>query len=283
MTKTETYYKDLFTNRQSIVETVLKNVEVPMHGIREFPEMIAAAKKGVLTPDEKELYKTAFTNYKKVLNALLKQTVSDMNFKRTRLDLSHIFRFIMGGSINTGKFVDHVTNHCFSSLLSTIVYNGGARNNFTYDKTITEAAILAENDFNSIVIKRSEEDYLNSRIAPHFLYLLLGFVFNISVMEEDYTRYFSEKDTETKKYYVFVDTFDDRTTIMTLSLDRSSVYADVFFRLYLDELIEKLRTTINKIGDDDVKVKDRSRLTLYDPSARKSSTTPKKDNDAVVG
>ena len=270
MTKTETYQHDIYTNRMQIVENLLKNNPQNSQGLKNFPQMIQGAKKGILTPVEKEAYKAAFANYKNILNALFAQAVSDMYFKRSRLDLSNVFRFIMGGSINSGKFVDHVTNHCFSNLLSTVTIGGIQRPNFSYDKTITEQSILSENNFNHVMVKRSEDEYMQNRTPPHLLYLLLGFIFNTSVMEEEHSKYFNDKDADAKKYFVFVDMFADRTNIMTIALDRSSVYADVFFRLYLDELIEKLRTTINKMGGDDVKVKDRNRMTLYDPSDRKA-------------
>ncbi|MEK6794816.1 MAG: hypothetical protein AABZ39_08575 [Spirochaetota bacterium] len=269
MSRFESYLRDLTATRLSIIAGVLKTPKVNTRRLGKFPELLYAAKKGALSDGVLEEYKAAYLEYRNVLNELRAAAIADMCIKHTRLDLSTLFRFIIGGNIRSGKFIDHVTNRCFSNLMGTLCMNGSAKNNVCYENAVSEKTMLSENDFTEISVKRSEEEYLSERTAPHFLYLLLAFIFNTAIMEESYEIYLNEKEVENKKFYIFADMFDDRSNIVTLCLDRTSVFSDIFFRIYLDELTRHLKGTIDKVGKSDIRLTERNRLVLHDPSPRR--------------
>lgn len=266
-TKTEMYYQDLYTTRMNIVEMHLRKETKKVDQIKDFPELIEISKSGKLSTEDRARYKEMFGIYKYLLNELLAYAVSDMYYRKSKLDISALFSFVLGGSVNKGKYVDHVTNNCFSHLFSAVqIFDSVLPVADANNTSINAQMIKKHNDFNAISIKKSEENYVLHRTPPPFGYLLLAFPFNISVMEDRADKYFNDKNIDGKKYYVFVDMFDDRTTINALQLDKKAVYTDVFFRFYLDELMTKLKSKISTMGDDFSVKKDN--VKLYDPSQR---------------
>lgn len=267
----DTYYQDLYRVRLGIIERCLRTGRINTDYIRELPSLIELAKKDRLPDGDIEAFRQGFANYKSILAMLLEYCIGDMYYKGGRLDLSPLFVFIMGGSVSSSQFQDHITNKCFMHLKSALQVGGGgydaliSANNKAYD----EGVLLSANNYETIKIKRVEYEYVKDNRPPPLLYLQLGFIFNHSVHDGDYSRFFNEKNIDHKKYYLFVDMFEDRTNIVTLELDEDAIYTDVFFRQYLDEIVNEFKSGLEKFGNRDMKKVGGGSPSLYDPSKRK--------------
>lgn len=267
--KQDDYYEDMYNTRMSIVEKLLKSFKPNTDYLHDFPFMIDKSKAGKLEEKEKSTYKQAYSNYRQILQTLFRHCVSEAIFKQTTIDLAPLYEFVFGGRIDTNTFADHVTNKCYTNLFTAVMAEGLIDWNYNYkERPFDEETLDKYNDFVGLKIKRTEYEYIQNKKTPSLVYMITALIFNTSFVEGDYSRFLNSDDTETKKYYIFVDLFGDKSHVVTLKLEKDSVYSNVFFHNYIDELMKDLKGSIDKLGNKNF-IGRKKNDGLHDPSKMK--------------
>lgn len=263
-------YKDLNLLRYNLIGSFLKksNPASLFSSIKNFPFLIHKRKFECLTKSEEDQLLEAEISYKSILQSMLSVCLFNMYENRSTLDLRPMFQFIFGGDIfSDNRFFDHETNKIYCSFLNMLYLPGmGYTALSSYSKS-TKEEILAANNFCDIDITSCEEKYKIDKTFPGHLYILLAFTYNYQIVSGNIPTSYDSKEDPDNKYNIFIDYYGYSSKIYTLRLDKESVYADIFFKLCLDEKIKKFNQRISSITEAEF-LKKPPKVILYDPSER---------------